>query len=379
MPAMTMTKIPILDLSTEIDTLWAPITEAVQRVLRSGQFILGPEVKAFEDEAADYLGAKHAVGCNSGTDALVIALRALGVSPGDEVITTSFSFIASAEGISMVGATPVLVDIEPQTFNLDPAAIEAKITPRTKAIIPVHLFGQAADMDAITDIAARHELKILEDTAQAFGGTFNGKKLGTIGDVGAFSFFPTKNLGAYGDGGLIATNDDHVADLARMLRVHGSKKRYHNEIEGYNSRLDALQAAILRVKLPHVDEWNALRRAAADRYDALLAEVPGVVTPHRAPGCPGPPGCEHVFHQYTVRITNGRRDAVAERMSDAGVGTMIYYPVPIHRLPVYQHLVFDDLPFTDQACAEVLSLPMWPQIDEATQRAVTEALTDALR
>lgn len=368
--------IPILDLSSEIASLWPQLTDAVQRVMKSGQFILGPEVAAFENEAAKYLGAKHAIGCNSGTDALVIALRALGIKPGDEIITTPFSFVATAGAISIIGATPVFCDIEPATFNIDPAQIEAKITAKTKAIIPVHLFGQAADMDAICAIAKKHGLRILEDVAQAFGGRYKGRMLGTLGDIAGWSFFPTKNLGAYGDAGLITTDDDKLADLARMLRVHGSKKRYHNELDGYNSRLDALQAAILRVKLPHIDEWNKQRRAAADRYDALLKDVPGIVTPRRATYA------EHVFHQYTVRVTRAHasvgtaanpRDALVQRMNERSIGAMVYYPIPINRLPVYA-AIGGRFQHTDQACDEVMSLPMWPGIQEETQRAVIDAM-----
>ena len=241
---MSEIKIPIYDPRPEIEALWDEIQAAIHRVLKSGRFILGPEVKAFEQEVAEYLGVKHAIGVNSGTDALVIALRALGVGPGDEVITTPFTFFATAEAISLVGATPVFVDIDPKTFNINPELIPEAITSRTKAILPVHLYGQAADMDPILDIAERHGLRVLEDTAQAFGAKYKGQKLGTLGDAGAFSFFPTKNLGGIGDGGLIATNNDNVAELARMLRAHGAKKKYFHEMIGYNSRLDELQANI---------------------------------------------------------------------------------------------------------------------------------------
>ncbi len=368
--------IPILDLSDEIAQLWPQISVAVERVLKSGQFILGPEVAAFESEVAQYLGVKHAVGCNSGTDALVISLRALGIKPGDEIITTPFSFVATAGAISIIGAKPVFVDIEPDTFNIDPNAIEAKITDKTRAIIPVHLFGQAADMDSINAVAATHNLKVLEDVAQAFGGKYKGAKVGTLGDIAAWSFFPTKNLGAYGDGGLITTDDDQLADLARMLRVHGSKKRYHNELDGYNSRLDALQAAILRVKLPYIDQWNGWRRAAADRYDALLRDAPGIVTPVRSPDV------EHVFHQYTVRVKptlseggSAARDAMVARLNAAGIGAMVYYPIPINRLPVYAKTHGSGAyPHCDQACDEVMSLPMWPGISAEKQQAVADAI-----
>ena len=348
-------RIPILDLSPEIEELWDDLMAAITRVLRSGQFILGPEVEAFEREVAEYLGGKHAIGLNSGTDALVIGLRALGVGPGDEVITTPFTFFATAEAISLVGATPVFVDIDPKTFNLNPDLIAAAITPRTKAILPVHLYGRPAEMDPILDLAEAHGLKVLEDCAQAFGATYRGKKVGTLGHAGAFSFFPSKNLGAYGDGGLLVTNDDEVATLGRMLRAHGSKRKYHNETVGYNSRLDALQAAILRVKLPRVDTWNQARRQVALRYNELLADVPGLVLPEVSEG--------HVFHQYTVRVLGKRRDEVQKKLGEAGIGTMVYYPVPVHKLPVYAHSGFV-LPEAERASQEVLSLPIFPAITE---------------
>lgn len=375
---MATNNIPILDLSGEIDTLWEPINQAVQRVLRSGQFILGPEVSGLEEEVAEYIGVKHAIGCNSGTDALVLSLRSLDIKPGDEVICPSFSFVASAGAISIIGATPVFADILPDTFNIDPNAIESLITPKTKAIMPVHVFGQAADLDAIQAIADKHNLKIVEDVAQAFGSNYTStaknatNKTGSHGDLGAFSFFPTKNFGAYGDAGMLVTNDDALAARARMLRVHGSAKRYHNELDGYNSRLDALQAAILRVKFPHVDSWNLGRAAAADRYDALLANIDGVQTPVRAFGR------NHVFHQYTVRIAYGKRDEVAKKMNEAGIGAMIYYPIPIHRLPVYAHITSQPMPVTDQACEQVMSLPMWPTIESEKQQRVVDALHHAL-
>lgn len=364
-------KIPVLDLTNEVDLLWDEINTAIQDVLRSGHFIMGEAVRQLESELAAYLGVKHTIAVNSGTDALVIALRALGVGAGDEVITTSFTFFATAEAISLVGASPVFVDIDPRTFNLDVNQLEAAVTPRTKAILPVHVFGQTVDMDAVNTVAAKHNLLILEDVAQAFGGAWKGRKAGTIGTVGAYSFFPTKNLGAYGDGGLIATDDDRLAEILAMLRTHGSKKKYHNEMLGYNSRLDTLQAAILRVKLPHVDAWNAARSAAAARYDALLADVPEVVTPQAHPDA------QHVYHQYTVRITNGARDAIQQKLKAAGIETMIYYPIPVHKLPVYAHLDVR-LPHTEQAAHEVLSLPIWPQITEEIQQRVVSTLKSAL-
>lgn len=368
---MTNTKVPILDLSPEIEALWDELQAAIQGVLRSGHFIMGPNVRAFEEEVAQYLGVKHAIAVNSGTDALVIALRAVRVGPGDEVITTPFTFFATAEAISQVGATPVFVDINPRTFNIDPNLIESAITPRTKAILPVHLYGQAVDMDSIMALAEKHNLKVVEDVAQAFGGEYKGQKTGTLGDVGAFSFFPSKNLGAYGDGGLIATNGDEIAEVARMLRVHGSKKKYYNEMVGYNTRLDEIQAAILRVKLPYIDAWNEGRRRVAQTYNESLKDVPGIVAPHEAPGA------KHVYHQYTVRVLGGRRDEVQQRLAEAGIGTMVYYPFPVHRLTVYRENS-SSLPIAERLAGEVLSLPLWTQTNPELQAEVVHHLLQAL-
>ncbi|MEO0249019.1 MAG: DegT/DnrJ/EryC1/StrS family aminotransferase, partial [candidate division WOR-3 bacterium] len=280
---MSQVQIPLLDPKPEIESIWDELMEAIQAVLRSGRFIMGPHVKAFEQEVADYLGVEHAVALNSGTDALILGVHALGIGAGDEVITTPFTFFATAEAVSHFRAVPVFVDIDPRTFNLNPALIEEKISPRTKAIIPVHLYGQAAEMEPILAIANRYGLKVLEDVAQAFGGEYRGRQLGTLGEAGALSFFPSKNLGAFGDGGMLVTNEERVADLARMLRVHGAKKKYYNEMIGCNSRLDELQAAILRVKLKRIDEWNEARRQVAQRYRVLLQEVPGIVLPYETP------------------------------------------------------------------------------------------------
>jgi dTDP-4-amino-4,6-dideoxygalactose transaminase len=365
-------KIPLLDLSPETDALWDELMHAIAGVVRSGHFVMGPNVKAFEEEVAAYLGVTHAVGVNSGTDALIIALRALGIGPGEEVITSPFTFFATAEAISHVGATPVFVDIEPDTLNLDVSLVEQEITSRTRAILPVHLFGQAADMDALVALAEGNGLKIVEDVAQAFGAEHRGTKVGTLGQLGAWSFFPSKNLGAFGDGGLITTDDDALAAAARMLRTHGSRKKYYNEQIGYNSRLDELQAAVLRVKLPHIDDANEGRRRVAAYYDELLREVSGVsVTVQR-------PFARHVYHQYTVRIHGGKRDMVQQRLSDAGIGTMIYYPVPVHKLPVYAGRECT-LPVSEVAATEVLSLPIWPQMESSTIEWVVECIARALR
>lgn len=357
--------IPILDLSPEIDELWDELNAAIQRVMRSGHFIMGPDVAAFEREAADYLGAKHAVGLNSGTDALIIGLRALGVGPGDEVITTPFTFFATAESISSVGAKPVFADIDPNTYNIDPAKIREQITPRTKAIMPVHLYGNPCAMDEIMAIAEEHGLLVIEDCAQSFGARYNGQHTGTIGNVGAYSFFPSKNLGAFGDGGMLVTNDDSVADLARMLRAHGSRKKYHNEMLGYNSRLDTIQAAILRVKLPHIDRWNAGRRRVAATYNELLKDVAGIVTPELSEG--------HVFHQYTIRFTSADRDTVQKALEAQGIGTMVYYPIPQDQLAIYSGQ-YKPCAISDDLVKRVLSLPIGSTLDGGEQIRVVAAL-----
>lgn len=366
----TMKDIPLLDLEPELERHAEEFREAVDRVMRSGQFILGPAVEAFESEVADYLDVEHAVGVNSGTDALVIALRALGIGEGDEVITTPFTFFATPESIGNVGAKPVFVDIDPDSFNLDPNRIEEAVTDRTRVILPVHLFGRPAAMEAICEIADRHDLAVLEDAAQSFGARHRGEQTGSIGDVGAFSFFPSKNLGGFGDGGLIVTDDDEVAELARMLRAHGGKDKYHNEMLGYNSRLDALQAAVLRVKLDYIDEQNRGRREAAARYGELLDGVEGVTTPEVTDG--------HVFHQYTVRVTEAPREPVRGALDERGISTAVYYPVPCHQLPVYDDRTGPELSVAERAAEEVLSLPVWPTIPDEYQARVAEALRGAL-
>ncbi|MEX2535730.1 MAG: DegT/DnrJ/EryC1/StrS family aminotransferase [Trueperaceae bacterium] len=377
-------RIPMLDLTGEIEELWDELSNAVLRVLRSGQFVLGPEVEAFEREAAEYLGVKHAVGLNSGTDALVIGLRALGVGPGDEVITTSFSFFATAEAIINVGASPVFVDVREDSFNIDPDLIEAAITERTKALLPVHLFGNPAAMTKITAIASTHGLKVLEDCAQSFGAVYHGdsegdentpdrrligRKTGSLGDAGAFSFYPTKNLGAYGDGGMLATNDDDVARLARMLRNHGAslERRYENEMPGYNSRLDEIQAAVLRVKLPRVDGWNSSRRDAAERYGQELFGMPGVIVPKDSDG--------HVYHQFTIRVKNGKRTAARQALEAAGLASAVFYPASLRRLidkSSSSHA--SPIPVAEQLATEVMSLPIWPGLGGEVPRVLGEAL-----
>lgn len=385
---MSEIKIPVLDLSPQYQSIKTEIQAAVNRVLESGQFIMGPDVKLFEQEIAEYLGVKHAIAVNSGTDALVIGLEALGIGSGNEVITTPFSFFATAESISKVGAKPIFADIDPRSFNIDPKEIKAKITPRTKAIMPVHLYGQPAAMAQIMDIVQEYDLKVIEDCAQSFGAKYwgtcsscnslckentkkslQGKFTGTIGDVGAYSFFPSKNLGAYGDGGMVVTNDDKVAEVARMLRVHGARKKYHNEIFGYNSRLDTIQAAILRVKLLYLEQWNDGRRKVAQTYNELLADVEGIITPEFADG--------HVFHQYTIRVLNGQRDKVKEYLAAQGIGSMVYYPVPQDQLPVYQGQ-YPATPVSDRLGTEVLSLPIWPELNEEKIKTIGQSLIESL-
>jgi dTDP-4-amino-4,6-dideoxygalactose transaminase len=365
MTQLAQQPIPMLDLSDEVNELWDELNAAIQRVLRSGQFVMGPEVAAFENEAATYLGVRHAVGLNSGTDALVIGLRALGIGQGDEVITSPFSFFATAESISTVGAKPVFVDIEEDSFNIDPSKIEAAITPKTKAIMPVHLYGNPANMNQIMMLAEKHGLKVIEDCAQSFGSRYQGKFTGSIGHVGAFSFYPTKNLGAYGDGGMLTTNDDGIAEMAKMLRNHGSKQRYHNEMIGYNSRLDSLQAAILRVKLPHIDTWNLKRCQAAQIYNDLLSNILGVITPKISQG--------HIFHQYTIRLTQANRDEVQKKLQEQGISTMIYYPIPQDQLSVYRGL-YARFPVSQKLADQVISLPIWPTITHDKQNFIAKTL-----
>lgn len=366
--------IPILDLKPQYESLQAQMDAAILAAVRSGQYINGPNVKAFEGELAAYLGSAHAVGMNSGTDALHLALRALRIGPGDEVITVPFTFVATTEAIGIVGATPVFVDIDPVTYNMDPSLVRAAITPRTKALMPVHLYGQPVDMAPLMEIAEEHGLAVIEDCAQSIGSTYRGKKTGTIGHIGCFSFFPSKNLGCYGDGGALVTNDPALADRARMLRAHGGAVKYHHTELGVNSRLDELQAAVLRVKLPHLDSWNEGRRRVARRYDQLIddARIPGVVTPDELEGT------VPVYHQYTVRVKE--RDRVQKAMAELGVQTMVYYPIPLDQQEVHAYMGHKkgDFPVSDRAAAEVLSLPIFPELTEAQQRAIVTALSEAV-
>lgn len=358
--------IPILDLTEQYHSLKDEIRRAVEGVFESGHFINGPNVSALEEEIARYVGTAHAVGLNSGTDALHLALRALDVGPGDEVITTPFTFVATTEAIGIVGATPVFVDIDPVTYNIDPKAIEAAITPRTKAILPIHLYGHPAPMPEIVEIAGRRGLAVVEDCAQAIGATIGGKKVGSFGDVGCFSFFPSKNLGAFGDGGMATTGRDDLNARMRSLRAHGGRVKYHHEELGVNSRLDEVQAAILRVKLPHLEDWIARRRANAQAYGQALAPVATVPAET--------PGTRHVFHQYTIALDD--RDGAAKALAAAGVQTMVYYPVPLHLQEVHRSLGYEQgaFPYSERAAKHVLSLPMFPELDEQRRQAVVDAV-----
>jgi dTDP-4-amino-4,6-dideoxygalactose transaminase len=361
--------IPILDLTRQYQAIKPDLDAAIAGVLESGTFINGPNVSAFESEIASYTGTSHGVGVNSGTDALHLALRALDIGPGDEVITTPFSFIATTEAIGMVGATPVFADIDPMTYTIDPAAIEAAITPHTCAIVPVHLYGLPAAMDAIVELAQRHGLAIVEDCAQSIGAAIGDRRTGSIGTIGAFSFFPSKNLGAYGDGGMVVTNDANLATRVRRLRAHGAAVKYYHDELGVNSRLDELQAAILRVKLRHLDAWIEARQAAAERYDSMLEALPGIEAPIV------PQGMRHVYHQYTVRLP-GDRDRTAKELRERGVQTMVYYPVPLHLQPVHAALGLGDgsFPHSERAAREVLSLPMFPELRPDESKTVVEML-----
>lgn len=363
-----MMDIPLLDLTGQYRAIRAEIDAAIADVLASGRFILGPQVAALEAELAARCGTGYAIGVASGTDALHLALRACDVGRGDEVITTSFSFIATAEAIALVGATPVFADIDPTTFNIDPKQIEDRITPRTRAIIPVHLFGQPADMDPILAAADRWNLRVIEDAAQAIGAAYRGRPVGSLADIGCFSFFPSKNLGGYGDGGMVTTRDEALARRVRRLRAHGDTGRYDHAELGINSRLDEIQAAVLRVKLSHLDAWTEARRVNAARYDALLHGCPGVSRPIAAPGV------RHVYNQYTIRVP--RRDALQAHLTAQGIGSAVYYPRPIHQQPAFRAWWPGDhhLPESERAAAEVLSLPVFPELGEERLRRVAETI-----
>ena len=361
--------IPFVDLKTQYASIKAEVNAAIQGVLDSCQFTLGSEVSAFETEFAAHCQAAHGIGVNSGTSALHLALLAAGIGPGDEVITVPFTFMATVSAIDYARATPVFVDIDPRSFTMDVTAIEAAITGRTKAIVPVHLYGQPADMDPILELARRHGLVVIEDAAQAHGAEYKGRRVGSIGDLGCFSFYPGKNLGAYGEGGMVVTNNSGHARTIRMLRDWGAEKKYDHVLKGYNYRLESLQAAVLRVKLRHLDRWTEGRRAAADRYDRSLAGS-GIPTPECMPYA------RHVYHIYAVR--NSERQRWQETLLAQGIQTGIHYPFPVHLLPAFADLGYSagDFPHSESAAAEVLSLPMFAELSVEQTDAIADALRD---
>jgi dTDP-4-amino-4,6-dideoxygalactose transaminase len=388
-------QVPPFSLTEQLHHLGEALDDAVLQVLRSGQYIGGSVIAAFEAAFAEATGSAHAIGCNSGTDALILALRALGIGPGDEVITCSFSFFATAEAISAVGATPVFVDVEPSSYLIDLDQVEAAITPATKVLLPVHLFGRPVDMERVCAIAARHGLKVVEDCAQASGASWAGRPVGSWGDAGCFSFFPTKNLGGAGDGGAVTCRNEGLARQIRELAVHGMPRRYLHTSLGYNSRLDAIQAAVLNVKLPHLERWIAQRRAVAGRYRQGLQGATAIQLPEagpdghswnqfvvRVPACPGGAascggGCSPSADSADFGLPEAAcRDWLKQRLQDAGVTTIIYYPIPIHRQPAYAELGYGpgSLPVTERLCGEVLSLPIFPELSEAQQQRVIEVL-----
>jgi dTDP-4-amino-4,6-dideoxygalactose transaminase len=370
-PAPKSADFPFLDLKAQFASIREEVASAVGRVLESQQLIMGPEVAAFEKEIAEFAECKFAVGCASGSDALLLALMAYGIGPGDEVITTPFTFVATAGSIARLGARPVFVDIDPTTYNLDPQKLDAAITPRTRAIIPVHLFGLPAEMDSITAIARHYALPVIEDAAQSIGARYRNRSAGSIGHAGCFSFFPSKNLGGAGDGGMIVSSDPQIADRLKLLRQHGSREKYSYEILGMNSRLDALQAAILRVKLKHLSAWTTARQRNAERYRALFTEV-GL---GEAVGLPlVPEGSVHVYNQYVIRTK--KRDGLRLALRQHGIPTEIYYPSPLHLQPAFAALGHSqgDFPVSEAACAEVLALPIYPELTERQQRLVVEGV-----
>ena len=379
-----MAGVPLLDLKAQYAPLREAIAEAVERVVESQRFILGPEVEAFEQDVARYVGVRHAVGCASGTDALILALAALDVGPGHEVLTTPFSFFATASCAYRVGARPRFADIDARTFNVDPERLDAAVGPRTRALLPVHLFGQSADMDSVLEIGERRRVPVVEDAAQALGATYqsarSGAELrcGALGRIGCYSFFPSKNLGGFGDGGMLVTSDDGLAARLRELRVHGGQQMYHHREVGWNSRLDALQAAVLRVKLPHLDRWSMGRAENAARYDRLLVES-GLLEAGRVQLPEREPRARHIFNQYTLRVE--RRDALKRHLDEAGIGNSVYYPVPLHLQECFRELGHreGDFPVAERACREVLALPVYPELEPAQQERVVAALLDFYR
>ena len=370
-----MSEIKMVDLRTQYLRIQEEIDAAIREVIDSTIFIGGPAVKKFQEGLEAYLGVKHVIPCANGTDALQIAMMALGLKPGDEVIVPAFTYVATAEVIGLLGLTPVMTDVDPDTFNITPELIEKAITPKTKAIVPVHLFGQVADMAPIMAIAEKHGLFVIEDNAQAIGATYHGmgasRKAGTMGHFGCTSFFPSKNLGCYGDGGAIMTNDDALAAKARVVANHGQSRQYYHDEIGVNSRLDAIQAAVLNVKLPQLDDYCLRRRQLADAYDQAFRKVAGLTTPVRDPKS------THVFHQYTLKVAGGAaaRDALKAKLQEQGVPAMIYYPVPLYKQGAYQHWWNGtELPVTEMLCQSVISLPMHTEMDTRTLERIVEVV-----
>lgn len=372
------TAVPLLDVRRQNSPLRVEIDEAIAEVSQSAAFILGPACREFEAAVADYCQTSHAIGCASGSDALLLTLMALDIGPGDEVILPSFTFFATAGSVWRLGAKPVFADIVPNTFNIDPDDIERKITPNTKAIIPVHLFGQCAQMWQINEIAAARNIPVIEDAAQAIGARYQGRLAGSLGTAGCFSFYPSKNLGGFGDGGMVTTNDDQLAERLKRLRNHGQHPIYQHDVVGVNSRLDALQAAVLKVKLPWVDRWGAERSQHADRYAAAFVDrdlcdtiaVPSVAD-----------DCQSVWNQYTVRVQDSRRDALRQFLADREIGSAIYYPIPLHLQTCFASLGYEkgSLPHTEQASQEVLSLPVFPELTPAEQDVVVDGVAEFCR
>jgi dTDP-4-amino-4,6-dideoxygalactose transaminase len=370
---MTKPGVALFDLQAQFATIRREILEAVESVLESQHFILGQPVELFEKEAAAYCESPFAVGCASGTDALYLALCALELGPGDEVITTPFTFVATAGSIARTGAKPVFVDIDPETFNIDPNLIEQAVTKKTRAMIPVHLFGLAAPLHPISKLALKHSLAIVEDAAQAIGATYYGQKVGSIGDFGCFSFFPSKNLGCAGDGGMVTARDRAMADRLTLLRAHGTRQKYHSEIIGMNSRLDTLQAAILRVKLRYLDTWTQARREHAELYEQLFEtfNLKEMITTPKTPS-----SCGHVFNQYVIRCE--QRDALRKYMNEQGVPTAVYYPEPLHLQPAFSYLGYaqGSMPHSEKACADSLALPIYPELPQDDQERVVRTIAD---
>ncbi|MCX7847721.1 MAG: DegT/DnrJ/EryC1/StrS family aminotransferase [bacterium] len=365
--------VPLLDLKAQFASIKDDVMHAVADVFETQQFILGPVVEAFEKECATYIGAPYALGVSSGTDALLLALMALGIGPGDEVITTPYTFFATAGSIARTGARPVFVDIDPDTFNMNPALVERALSSRTKAILPVHLFGQCADMDPILALAASRNIPVIEDAAQAIGARYKGRSAGTMGTIGCFSFFPSKNLGGAGDGGLVTTASPDLFHRMKILRVHGMEPKYYHQLIGGNFRLDALQAAVLRAKLPHLDAWHEMRRRNADFYNRAFAQCPEIVTPSVKPDR------YMIYNQYVVRVP--RRDAVLSALKAANIGVEIYYPVPLHQQRCFAYLGYSKgaFPEAERAAAETLALPIYPELTDAQKHYVAETLLAAVR